>query len=61
MIKGIFLFSTLFVVALSLGFILILNTINMMVTGNHIFFRAFAQQALPNIPKNDNSFTNTNR
>ena len=54
------LFSTIFVVALFLGFYLILNTINMMVTGNHIFVSAFAQQALPDIPKNDNSFTNTN-
>ncbi|WP_222424900.1 trypsin-like peptidase domain-containing protein [Candidatus Nitrosocosmicus arcticus] len=54
------MFSTIFVVALSLGFYLIPNTINMMVTGNHIFVSAFAQQALPNIPKNDNIFTNTN-
>jgi serine protease Do len=54
------LFSTICVVALSLGFNLILNTINMMVTGNYIFVSAFAQQELPNIPKNDNSFTNTN-
>lgn len=54
------LFSTICVVALSLGFYLILNTINMMVTGNYIFVSAFAQQELPNIPKNDNRFTNTN-
>ena len=54
------LFSTIVVVAFSLGFYLVLNTINPVVSGNHIFVSAFAQQALPDIPKNDNSFINTN-
>ena len=56
------LLSTIFIVALSLGSYLILNTINMMVTGKHIFVSALAQQVLPDTPKpkNDDSFTNTN-
>lgn len=54
------LFSTIVVVALTLGFYLISNTISIVVTGNQIFVSAFAQQALPDMPKNDNSFINTN-
>src|SRR5215210_1314373 len=55
------LLSTIFIVALSLGFYLIPNTINMTVTGKHIFVSALAQQVLPDTPKpkNDDSFTNT--
>jgi S1-C subfamily serine protease len=49
------------VVTLPLGFYFILNSNNILVTGNHIFINAFAQQqAPPNITKNDNSFINTN-
>lgn len=49
------------VVTLSLGFYFLLNSINVIVTGNHIFVNAFAQQqVLPNMTKNDNIFMNTN-
>lgn len=61
--KGKFLtFSiVMVVVTLSLGFYFLLNSINVIVTGNHIFVNAFAQQqVLPNMTKNDNIFMNTN-
>jgi serine protease Do len=49
------------VVTLSLGFYFLLNSINVIVTGNYIFVNAFAQQqVLPNMTKNDNIFMNTN-
>ncbi|CAN5714405.1 hypothetical protein BH23THE1_BH23THE1_21640 [soil metagenome] len=48
-------------VTLSLGFYFLLNSINVIVTGNYIFVHAFAQQqVLPNMTKNDNIFMNTN-
>ena len=56
--KRKFLFFSTIVVALSLGFYLITNTINTMVASSQIFVSAFAQQALPAIPKTDDSFTN---
>ena len=58
--KRKFLFFSTIVVALSLGFYLISNTINTMVTSNQIFVSAFAQQAFQNTPKTDDSFTNIN-
>ncbi|MDN5868358.1 MAG: trypsin-like peptidase domain-containing protein [Candidatus Nitrosocosmicus sp.] len=46
---------------LSLGLYFVLTTINILVTENHIFVNAFAQQqVLPNMTKNDNIFMNTN-
>src|SRR6188472_1250368 len=50
-------FSTI-VVALSLGFYLVTNTIDTMVTSGQIFVSAFAQQISPDMPKSDDSFTN---
>ena len=58
--KRKFLFFSTIVVALSLGFYLITNTINTIVASSQIFVSAFAQQALPAILKTDDSFTNTN-
>ena len=58
--KTRFLFFSTIVVALSLGFYLIPNTINTMVTSSQIFVGAFAQQVLPAIPKTDDSFINAN-
>ena len=58
--KWKFLFFSTIVVALSLGFYLIPNTINTMVTGGQILVSAFAQQALPAMPKTDDNFTNAN-
>ncbi|HSA75344.1 MAG TPA: trypsin-like peptidase domain-containing protein [Candidatus Nitrosocosmicus sp.] len=54
-------FVVIVVVTMSLGFYFVLNSTNILVTGNHIFISAFAQQpAPPNITKNDNSFITTN-
>ena len=50
-------FSTI-VVALSLGFYLVPNTIDTMVTSGQIFVSAFAQQVSPDMPNTDDSFTN---
>ena len=58
--KRKFLFFSTIIVALSLGFYLIPNTINTIVTSSQIFVSAFAQQALPAMPKTDDSFTNAN-
>jgi S1-C subfamily serine protease len=59
--KFLMSFVVIVVVTLPLGFYFILNSNNILVTGNHIFINAFAQQqAPPNITKNDNSFINTN-
>jgi serine protease Do len=59
--KRKFLFFSTIVVALSLGFYLIPNTINMMVGSSQILISAFAQQALlPDMSKTDDNFTNTN-
>jgi len=55
------LFFSAIVVALSLGFYLIPNSINTMFASSQIFVSAFAQQAvLPDAPKTNDSFTNTN-
>jgi serine protease Do len=52
--------TTLVVIALSLGFY-VSNSIDEMITKKHISLNVFAQQqVLPNITKNDNSFTNSN-
>ena len=58
--KRKFLFFSTIIVALSLGFYLIPNTINTMVTSSQIFVSAFAQQASPSMPNTDDSFTNAN-
>ncbi|HEU5120527.1 MAG TPA: trypsin-like peptidase domain-containing protein, partial [Candidatus Nitrosocosmicus sp.] len=59
--KYLMSFVVIVVVTMSLGFYFVLNSNNILVTGNHIFISAFAQQpAPPNITKNDNSFINTN-
>ena len=59
--KFLMSFVVIVVVTMSLGFYFVLNSTNILVTGNHIFISAFAQQpAPPNITKNDNSFINTN-
>ncbi len=56
--KRKFLFFSTMIVSLSLGFYLIPNTINTMVTSSQIFDSVFAQQASPSMPNTDNSFTN---
>ena len=49
------------VVTLCLGLYFVLTTINVLVTENHLFVNAFAQQqVLSNVTKNDNIFMNTN-
>ena len=49
------------VVTLCLGLYFVLTTINVLVTENHLFVNAFAQQqVLSNMTKNDNIFMNTN-
>jgi S1-C subfamily serine protease len=59
--KFLMSFVVIVAVTLPLGFYFILNSNNILVTGDHIFINAFAQQqAPPNITKNDNSFINTN-
>ena len=58
--KRKFLFFTTIIVALSIGFYLIPNTINTMVTSSQISVSAFAQQALSTLPKTDDNFTNAN-
>jgi serine protease Do len=59
--KSKFLFFSTIVVALSLGFYLIPNTINTMAGSSQIPVSAFAQQAsLPDMSKTDDNFTNTN-
>jgi serine protease Do len=58
--RKLLFFSTI-VVALSLGFYLIPNTINTMVGSSQSPVSAFAQQALlPDMSKTDDNFTNTN-
>jgi serine protease Do len=59
--KSKFLFFSTIVVALSLGFYLIPNTINTLIGSSQIPVSAFAQQALlPDMSKTDDNFTNTN-
>ncbi len=53
--------TTIVVIALSMSFYFVLNSIDLMITKNYISVNAFAQQqVLPNAIKNDNSSTNNN-